>query len=315
MSTTTAEALAEFELGVKRRNPLADFFIRLFKEKPLGAISGVIVLLFLLTAIFAGSLAPYSYDEIAPPFRLQPSSSKFLLGTDHLGRDILSRVIYGARISVVVGLSTATISLIISTIIGTLCGFIGGKFDMAVQRFVDAWMCFPALILLMIAISLVGPGLWQVIIVLGVQWGITGSRSVRGPVIGIRENIYVKAATSVGATNFRVMWRHIIPNIMAVIIILFTTRIPGIIMTEASLSFLGLGIPPPMPSWGGMLSGSARTYMMEAPWMGIWPGVALALLIFATNMFGDAMRDLLDPRMRGGGGRYTTQKKRKKKKS
>ncbi len=313
--STAVEALTEFELGVKKRHPLADFFIRLFKEKPLGAISGVIVLLFLLTAIFAGYLAPYSYDEIAPPFRLKPSSSKFLLGTDHLGRDILSRVIYGARISVVVGLSTATISLVISTIIGTLCGFIGGKFDMAVQRFVDAWMCFPALILLMIAISLVGPGLWQVIIVLGVQWGITGSRSVRGPVIGIRENIYVKAATSVGATNFRVMWRHIVPNIMAVIIILFTTRIPGIIMTEASLSFLGLGIPPPMPSWGGMLSGSARTYMMEAPWMGIWPGVALALLIFATNMFGDAMRDLLDPRMRGGGGRYTTKEKRKKEKS
>ena len=312
MSNTT-EAPIEFELEAKGRNPLADFFVRLFKQKPLGAISGAIILLFLLTAIFAGRLAPFSYDVIAPPFRLKAPSSKFMLGTDHLGRDIMSRVIYGARISVVVGLATAAISLFISTLIGTLCGFIGGRFDMAVQRFVDAWMCFPALILLMIAISLVGPGLWQVIMVLGVQWGITGSRSVRGPVIGIRENVYVKAAIALGASNYRLMWRHIVPNITAVIIILFTTRIPGIIMTEASLSFLGLGIPPPMPSWGGMLSGSARTYMMEAPWMGIWPGVALGLLIFATNMFGDAMRDLLDPRLKGGGGRYTMKKGKKEK--
>jgi peptide/nickel transport system permease protein len=301
----TATAPTQIENGVKGRNPLVVFFVRLVKEKPLGTVGGILVLIFLLAAIFAGYLAPYGYDEVAPPFRLKPSSAKFILGTDQLGRDVLTRVIYGARISVVVGLAAAAISLLISTAIGTLCGFIGGRFDVAVQRFVDAWMCFPGIIFLMILISLVGTGLWQVIVVLGLQWGVTGSRSVRGPVIGIRENVYVKAATAIGASTFRILWRHIVPNITAVIIILFTTRIPGIIMAEASLSFLGLGIPPPQPSWGGMLSGGARTYMMEAPWMGIYPGIALALLVYGTNMFGDALRDLLDPRLRGGGGRYT----------
>jgi peptide/nickel transport system permease protein len=298
----TAEVLTEIEVGVETRNPLADFFTRLVREKPLGTFGGILVLIFVVLAIFAGNVAPYMYDEVRPPERLRPSSAKHIMGTDQLGRDVLTRVIYGARISVVVGLAAAAISLIISTVIGTLCGFIGGKFDMAVQRFVDAWMCFPGLIFLMILVSLVGTGLWQVILVLGLQWGITGSRSVRGPVIGIKENIYVKAAIAGGASTFRVLWRHIVPNVMAVLIILFTTRIPGIIMAEASLSFLGLGIPPPQPSWGGMLSGSARTYMVEAPWMGIWPGVALALLVYGTNMFGDAMRDLLDPRLRGGVG-------------
>ena len=301
----TAEVLTEIEVAVKRENPLADFFTRLVREKPLGTFGGILVLIFVVLAIFAGNVAPYMYDEVRPPERLRPSSAKHIMGTDQLGRDVLTRVIYGARISVVVGLAAAAISLIISTVIGTLCGFIGGKFDMAVQRFVDAWMCFPGLIFLMILVSLVGTGLWQVILVLGLQWGITGSRSVRGPVIGIKENIYVKAAIAGGASTYRVLWRHIVPNVMAVLIILFTTRIPGIIMAEASLSFLGLGIPPPQPSWGGMLSGSARTYMVEAPWMGIWPGVALALLVYGTNMFGDAMRDLLDPRLRGGVGGYS----------
>lgn len=310
MSDTSGAPTAT-TVGITNRNPVTDFFIRLVKQKPLGTVGAILVLIFAFLAIFADYLAPYAYDEVAPPFRLKPPSAEFVLGTDNLGRDVLTRVIYGARISVVVGLVATAISLFISTAIGTLCGFIGGRFDVSVQRFVDAWMCFPGLILLMIMISLVGTGLWQVIIVLGLQWGITGSRSVRGPVIGIKENVYVKAAAALGASTFRILLRHIVPNIMAVIIILFTTRIPGIIMAEASLSFLGLGIPPPQPSWGGMLSGGARTYMMEAPWMGIWPGIALALLVYGTNMFGDALRDLLDPRLRGGGGRYSMRKRKK----
>ena len=290
---------------VKRRNAAADFLIRLVKEKPLGTAGGIIVLIALLVTIFANQLAPTYYDEIWPPARLSPPSAKNILGADHLGRDMLSRIIYGARISVVVGLSATAISIVISTILGTMSGYIGGKTDMAIQRFVDAWMCFPGLIMLMVMVTLMGAGLWQVIIVLGLQYGITGSRSVRGPVIGIRENVYVKAAVAIGATTPRILWRHIVPNVMPIIIILFTTRIPGIIMAEASLSFLGFGIPPPTPSWGGMLSGVARSYMTEAPWMVIWPGLALALLVYGINMFGDAVRDLVDPRLRGGGGSYT----------
>jgi len=151
---------------------------------------------------------------------------------------------------------------------------------------------------------MIGPGMWQVIIVMGIQWGITGSRVIRGATISTKENVYVEAAKAIGCPTTRILTRHILPNIMAPIIILFTTRVPAMILLEASLSFLGYGIPPPAPSWGGMLSGSARTYMFRAPWMAIWPGLALSTVVYGVNMFGDALRDLLDPRLRGGAGRY-----------
>jgi peptide/nickel transport system permease protein len=175
---------------------------------------------------------------------------------------------------------------------------------MVVQRIVDAWMCFPGLILLIVMVSLVGPGLLQVIVVLGLQYGIAGSRVVRGAVFGIKGNVYIEAASAIGCTTRRTLLRHILPNVMAPIIILFTTRMPAIILGEASLSFLGLGIPPPDPSWGGMLSGSGRTYMLLNPYMALWPGLALSIVVYGINMFGDALRDLLDPRLRGGLGRY-----------
>jgi len=288
----------------QRRTFWADLFIRLVKEKPLGTVGAVIVLLLLLTGIFADLLAPYGYNEIHAEDWLSPPSAKYVLGADMLGRDLLSRVIFGARISVIVGLAATTISVVVSTGIGILCGYLGGKFDLVVQRFVDAWMCFPALIILIVAISLVGPGMWQVVIVLGLQYGIAGSRIIRGSVMSIKENVYVEAARAIGCSTTRILIRHIMPNIMAPIIILFTTRMPAVILAEATLSFLGLGIPPPAPSWGGMLSGAGRAYMEMAPWMAIWPGLALSIVVYGVNMFGDALRDLLDPRLRGGLGRY-----------
>jgi peptide/nickel transport system permease protein len=311
--TQLADTVADTLPERKRRGAFADFFVRLVKEKPLGTFGGVIVVFVVVLAVFAdlgwmglpnAGIAPYPYDEIHPPDRLKGPSLDYLLGTDHLGRDVLTRVVYGARVSVSVGLAATAFSIIISTVIGALTGFIGGKVDVVVQRFVDAWMCFPGLILLMVLVSLTGVGLWQVILVLGLQYGITGSRSVRGPVMAIRENVYIEAANAIGASTSRVILRHIVPNVLAPIIILFTTRIPGIIMAEASLSFLGLGIPPPTPSWGGMLSGVSRTYMIKAPWMAIWPGLFLGLLVYGINMFGDALRDLVDPRLRGGVGSY-----------
>ncbi|MBN2595066.1 MAG: ABC transporter permease, partial [Sedimentisphaerales bacterium] len=288
----------------KKHSRPVTFLLRLVKEKPLGAVGAAITLLLLLTAVFADVLAPYGINEQQSADRLMAPSAKYWLGTDNLGRDLLSRVIYGARISVIVGLAAASLATVISAFIGMLSGYIGGKFDLTVQRFVDAWMCLPGLIFLMTVISFVGPGMAQIIIVLGLQWGITGSRIIRGAIIATKENAYIDAAKAIGCPTSRIFVRHILPNIMAPTIILFTTRVPNVILSEASLSFLGFGIPPPIPSWGGMLSGSGRTYMFKAPWMVIWPGLALTIVVYGINMFGDAMRDLLDPRLRGGAGRY-----------
>ena len=304
MSNGTVDTSSGTVVEPKRRSFLADFFIRLVREKPLGTIGGVITLLLLFTGIFAHLLAPYGMNELHSADLLSAPSTKYLLGTDNLGRDLLSRVIFGARVSMIVGLCANSLSIVVSILIGLLSGYIGGKFDLVVQRFVDAWMCFPGLVLLIVAASLVGAGLWQIIIIIGLQFGITGSRIIRGSVIGVKENAYVNAAVAIGCPLWRVLYRHILPNIMAPVIVLFSVRVPAIILAEASMSFLGLGIPPPIPSWGGMLSGSARTYMFVAPWMAIWPGLALSIAVYGINMFGDALRDLLDPRLRGGLGRY-----------
>lgn len=296
------EAIAVAEK--KGRNSVIDFFVRLVREKPLGAVGGFIVLLLLFVGIFADMLAPYGFNDIHPAESLQASSSKYVLGTDNIGRDVLSRVIYGARISLIVGIGATSISILVSTLLGIFSGFVGGKFDMLVQRFVDAWMCFPGIIILVVVVSLFKPGMGTVIVVLGFQYGIAGSRIVRSAVISIKQNVYVEAARALGCSNTRMLLSHILPNIMAPIIILFSVRVPAVILAEASLSFLGLGIPPPQPSWGGMLSGQGRTYMIMAPWMAIWPGLALSVVVYGVNMFGDAVRDLLDPRLRGGLGRY-----------
>lgn len=305
-ANTTSEVVEQ-----KRHSPLVDFLIRLVREKHLGTLGGIITLLLLVAGIFADFLAPHGYNDIQIEHYLAPPSAQFPLGTDNLGRDVLSRIIYGARISMIVGLSATSISVAIATIIGLFSGYLGGKFDMTMQRFVDGCMCFPGLILLIAVISLLGAGMWQVIVVLGVLYGIGGSRIIRGAVIGMKENVYIEAAVALGSPTMRILTRHLFPNIMAPIIILFTTQVPGVILTEASLSFLGYGIPPPYPSWGGMLSRSGRSYMFLAPWMAIWPGLALSIVVYGVNVFGDALRDLLDPRLRGGIGSmggYRTEK-------
>jgi peptide/nickel transport system permease protein len=294
----------------KGRGFFADFFVRLFREKPLGAVGGIIFLILLLTGIFANFLAPTGYNELDPVNRLITPSRDHLLGTDHMGRDMLSRIIYGARLSLIVGFSATFFSILISAFIGVTTGYVGGKYDLIVQRFVDAWMIFPGLVILIVFVSIFNPGMWQIIFILGLQYGIAGSRIIRGSVIATKENMYVKAADSIGATLVRILLRHILPNIMAPIIILFTTRIAAVILAEAVLSFLGLGIPPPAPSWGGMLSSTGRSYMLEAPWLAFVPGVALTVVVYGINVFGDAMRDLLDPRLRGGVGSYSRDKRK-----
>ena len=310
MSDTPAISPTESES--KRRGRFADFFLRLWREKPLGTACGMIVLLFIVVAIFADVLAPHDYRKRHLADRLTSSSTQYLLGTDHLGRDLLSRLIVGARISLTVGLSATALNVIIAVLIGSLSGFLRGKVDLVVQRFVDAWMAFPGLLLLLTIMSLVGRGLPQIIVVLGITGGIVGSRTVRGAVIGIKENDYFLAARAVGIPTRQILIRHVLPNIIAPLIIIFSINIGGVIIAEASLSFLGFGLPPKVPSWGAMLSSEGRRYMEQAPRLALWPGLCLTLVVFSLNMFGDALRDLLDPRLRGGEGSYGTAKMKRK---
>ncbi len=297
-----AIGIPSVEIAPKRRSRLADFFIRLVREKPLGTACGIIVLILILVAIFADVLAPYGFLELHLADRLQGSSARYLLGTDHLGRDFLSRLIYGARLSLTVGLAATTINVLVAVLLGGTSGFLGGKLDLGVQRFVDAWMAFPGLLLLLTIMSIAGSGLLQIIVVLGIAGGIGGSRVLRGAVIGIKENDYFLAARAIGSPTNATLMRHVLPNIMPVVIIIFSINIGGVIISEASLSFLGFGLPPTIPSWGGLLSREGREYMEMAPWLALWPGLALTITVYCLNMFGDAVRDLLDPRLRGAGG-------------
>ena len=282
---------------------MTDFFRRLVKEKPLSIIAGVVILLLILVAIFADVLAPFPHDEVNIVDRMQAPSDRYLLGTDQLGRDLLSRLLFGAQISLTVGLAATTVNVVVAVLIGGPSGFFGGRLDLAAQRFVDAWMAFPGLLLLLTIMSLVGRGVPQIIVVLGVTGGIGGSRVIRGAVIGVKENVYFQAAEAIGSTRWRTLIRHVLPNIGAPIIIVFTINVGAVIISEAALSFLGFGLPISVPSWGGMLSREGREFMEVAPRLALWPGLCLTIVVYCLNMFGDAVRDLLDPRLRGGGGR------------
>ncbi|MBS02432.1 MAG: ABC transporter permease [Gammaproteobacteria bacterium] len=281
-------------------SPLMGFVRRVIREKPLGAAGGLIFVIFLFCGIFADVLATHGMNDTNLHMRLESPSLEAPLGTDHLGRDVLSRVLIGAQLSMIVGFLAAGLGTVISIVIGLVSGYFGGKVDMLIQRMVDAWMTFPDLVLLIVVVSIVGPGIPQIVIILGCLYGIAGSRIVRGAVVSVQENMYIHAAQSIGARTVYILWRHILPNIMPVVIVLFTTRIGAVILTEAGLSFLGLGVPPPAPTWGAMLSGTGRTYMYLGPWLALAPGLCLAIVVYAINVFGDALRDLLDPRMRGG---------------
>lgn len=275
------------------------FVRRLFREKPLGAAGAVLFALFIFCGVFADWLAPYGLNQISPLNRLKPPSLEYPFGTDFLGRDMLSRTLYGAQLSVIIGVSAAALATVISVVIGIASGYLGGRSDMVTQRFVDSWMSFPDIVILIVIVSVFGPGMPQIIVALGLLMGIGGSRIIRSAVISVRENMYVHAARSLGASTGRILFRHILPNIMPPIIILFTTRVGAAILAESGLSFLGLGVPPPAPTWGGMLSGTGRSYLFQAPWLAIVPGLCLTLVVYSINVFGDALRDLLDPRMRG----------------
>jgi peptide/nickel transport system permease protein len=270
--------------------------LRFARRRPLGAVSALIIVILLFMAVFAPVIAPYSYDHQVLADRLQNPSREHLLGTDNLGRDIFSRVVYGARISVTIGFTAVVISTLVNMLLGIPSGYFGGRIDLGVQRLVDVWQAMPGLVALIFFITVFGPSLVNLTLLLGVL-GVGGSRVIRSAVLSVRHMDYVEAARAIGATDARIMLVHVTPNVVHVIIIGATISVGGFILAEAGLAFLGLGVPPPFPTWGRMLNVS-REYL-TFPWIALGPGLALTAAVFAFNVFGDALRDVLDPRLRG----------------
>jgi peptide/nickel transport system permease protein len=310
MAANSGTAGPSKQVENKRHGFWYDLLRRLIVEKPLGTFGLLIVIILLLTGIFANFIAPFGMNEMHLIDFLKHPSSTYWLGTDQMGRDILSRLIYGARVSMIIGIVATTLSEVIAILIGVPSAFIGGKYDMIVQRFVDVWMSMPPFLVLMTVMSIVGSGMFQLIMIIGISAGISHSRVIRSAVVGIKSNTYVQASDAIGCGPIRTMVRHILPNILPVIIISFTLGVGGAIMQEAGLSFLGLGVPPGVPSWGSMLSNEGRQFMEIYPALALWPGACLSIVVYGINMFGDSLRDLLDPRLRGGVGRYTLKKKK-----
>ena len=276
---------------------------RFTASKPLGAAGAVIVVLIVLAAIFAPVVSPYdpyesNLTERGVPVRLESPGSDFPLGTDAIGRDVLSRIIYGARISLIVGLGAVSLGTLFGAIVGLISGYFVGKIDQVLQRVVDTLMAIPAIVLALAVITMLEPGLFNIILVIAIVIAPGTSRVVRGTVLAIKENVYIEAARSIGAGGGRIVLRHILPNVVAPIIVIASIWVGNAIVIEAALSYLGLGTPPPTPTWGGMLALEGRRHLENAPWLAIAPGAAISITVLAVNMLGDALRDVLDPRLR-----------------
>lgn len=268
------------------------------KTKPLGAGGGFIILLMVLVAILAPFISPYDPYALHGDDSLAPPSSRYLLGADDLGRDLLSRIIWGARVSLQVGLIAVGVGSILGSFWGILSGYAGGKTDLAVQRVMDTLMAFPSIVLALTMVAILGNNITNVMLAIGIVMTPGVNRVVRGATLSVKENQYIEAARTIGCGHLRIIWLHILPNVTAPIIVLATVGLGSAIISEATLSFLGLGTPPPTPSWGGMLTYQARQYMERAPWIAVFPGIAISLAVYGFNLLGDALRDVWDPRLR-----------------
>ena len=274
--------------------------MRYSRKKPLGAVAALVLLGLVFMALFAELIAPYGPLEQDYRAVLTAPTRDHIMGTDNLGRDIWSRIIHGSRISLAVGIGAVTIGTFMGMCVGLASGYAGRTFDLVTQRVMDAWLAFPGLIFVLTVIAALGPGLKQTIFAIGIGFIPATSRIVRSSVLSLKERDYVEAARTIGAGNVRIASRHILPNLMPTVIILSSISMAGAVLAEATLSFLGVGVPPPAPAWGSMLSGTARVYFLSAPWFAIWPGVFISLTVLSWNLAGDAVRDILDPRLRGG---------------
>ena len=277
--------------------------VLLVQRKPLGAVSAAIVCGLIAVALFAPVLAPrdphaFNLDERGLPVRMQAPSATFLLGTDPLGRDVLSRIVYGARVSLIVGFASVMIGTLLGTALGLVSGYWEGRLDQVIQRGVDTAMAIPGIVLALAVMSVLGQSLTNIILVIGLVIAPGASRVVRGTVLAVKQQTFIDAAQALGASPGRIVARHVLPNVFAPILVIATVWLGNAIVIEAALSFLGLGTPPPTPTWGAMLSGEGRRNLETAPYLAIFPGVAISIVVLAFNMLGDALRDLLDPRLR-----------------
>ena len=289
----------EFAASSRRRGFWADALRALVKHHPFDFfLSGTILVVMVVAAITAPVISPADPD-FQDVRAVSPSPSiSHPFGTDNIGRDVFSRVVHGARVSLTVGFASVALGIAAATIIGMVSGYAGRWVDIGLQRVVDIMMAFPTLILILMIVAVFGASERNVIFAIALFIIAAPSRVVRAEVLGVKSRLYVEGARAVGCTNTRILFRHIFPNIVHVIIIMISINIGGVIIVEASLSFLGLGVPPPAPSWGNMIAGPGTFYLRKAPWMVIAPGAALALTVYAFNMLGDALRDVLDPRLR-----------------
>jgi peptide/nickel transport system permease protein len=298
MNVSTAGSSLEPAAIFRRHNLRGNLFL-FFREKPLGALAALVLLLMVLAAAFAETLATYDPIRTDAEHTLAPPDRAHWFGTDNLGRDIYSRIIYGARVSLAVGIASSFLGAVFGGIIGVISGYFGGWLDLLTQRIMDILQGLPLLVLAMVMAAALGPSISNVIVAISVPIIPRAQRVIRGSVLAIREFAYIEAARALGIGHLAIAFRHVLPNTVGPFIVLMTAQFGSAILVEAALSFLGLGVPEPYPSWGRMLSVSAAEFAQKAPWLVLFPGTAISLVVFASNLLGDAVRDKLDPRLRG----------------
>lgn len=273
--------------------------LRTFRRNKTAVVGAVVAVAVVLVALLAPVISPYDPLKQNVYYRLTPPEGAHLFGTDSYGRDVFSRVIYGARVSLLVGISSVLIGIVVGTILGMVAGFLGGRVEAVIMRTVDVLMCFPDLILGLMVMAVLGPGLFKLILTIGIVMTPRFARMAYGSTLTVKQKDYVEAARAVGTPMGRVLFTHVLPNIFGELLVMATLWTGAAIRIEANLSFIGLGVPPPTPTWGNMIR-TGVDYLTNAPWLSVFPGLAILITILAFNMLGDGIRDVTDPRLRGG---------------
>ena len=299
MATQVELTHATATAGLAPRLTIVEAVLTFIRRKPLGAAGAFVILGMMLVAASAELLAPYDAYRADYGQQFARPSAEHWFGTDEFGRDLMSRIMYGARIALFVGFTASFIGCTMGGLLGVMSAYLGGTFDLLVERLMDILLAFPQLILALAIASILGPAVQNVVIAIAIPIIPRAARVVRATALSVKENVYVEAVSALGARQHRIVLRHIVPNVLAPYIILLTAQLGGAILAEAALSYLGLGAAEPTPSWGLMLSGSALSYAEKAPWIPIFPGIAISLGVFGFNLFGDSLRDTLDPKLRG----------------